>query len=122
MDIIPGYLFHGTVRVVRPVARRGTQPIAIPRHHRLVLGLGDLIFAQVKSFGQGDLVLGFPPCFIISARFRLRTTHHKSARFHPDHFQTNTGIEIGRMCAGLPLHTWTVRVMLASLPALSATV
>ena len=35
----------GRVRVVWPVAWRGTQAVGVTCHHRLVLGLRDLVFA-----------------------------------------------------------------------------
>ena len=58
LHVVPAHLLHGAVRVAGPVARRGTQTVGIPCHHRLVLGLGHLVLAQVKAFGEGDIVLG----------------------------------------------------------------
>ena len=57
LSISPRNLFHRAVRVVWPLTRRGTQAVRISRHHRLVLGLGYLVFTEVKAFGQGDIVL-----------------------------------------------------------------
>ena len=54
-------LFHGR-SVVRPVAGVALQAIRIPRHHRLVLGLGHLVFTQGKILGQSDFVFGLIRC------------------------------------------------------------
>ena len=67
------------------IARRGTQAVGITGHHRLVLGLGYLVFAEVKSFGQGDIVLGF---IRSPTRFRGRAPHGKGARVPPRAFAT----------------------------------
>ena len=50
-------VFHGASRVAVPVARRGTNympstgSLGNSRHHRLVLGLGHLVLAEVKATG-----------------------------------------------------------------------
>jgi len=98
LGIRPTDFFHRTVRVVRPLARRGTQAVGITGHHRLVLGLGHLVFAEVKSFGQGDIVLRFIGS---PTRFRGRTAHRKGARFHPEHLQLDGGIQVGVVRARL---------------------
>ena len=46
----------GRSALFRQLARRGTQPIRIPRHHRLVLGLGNFVFTQIKALRQRDIV------------------------------------------------------------------
>ena len=81
-----------------PVARRGTNympstiGLGIAGHHRFVLSLRHLVFAEVKPFGEGDIMLiltiGLP------ARLRRRTTHGKSAWRTPNHIHRHGGIQI----------------------------
>ena len=98
LSICPTDFFHRTVRIIWPFARRGTQAVRIAGHHRLVLGLGYLVFTEVKTFGQGDIVLvlaiGLP------TRFRGRTAHRKGARFDPEHIQFDRSVQVHAMQPG----------------------
>ena len=89
MNVVPTDLFHGPVRIARPIRRRGAEAGVVVGHHRLVLGLGDLVLAEVKALGQGDLGLVL---IRAPARFAGRTAHRKSPRLHPDHFQVGCGV------------------------------
>ncbi len=83
----PVQIFHRTV----PIAG-GVKFTGVKAHHRLILGLGHLILAQVKTLGEGDIVLSLVGS---SARLRGRAAHHKGAGLHPDHIQADSGVEIG---------------------------
>ena len=87
----PTKLFHRTIRVVRPLARRSTQAIGIAGHHRLVLSLGNLVFAEVKPFGEGHIMLGL---ISSSSRFRGRASHRECTWRTPDHIHRHGGIQI----------------------------
>ena len=66
-------------------------------------GLGNLVFTKVEALGEGNLVLrGLVG--IMSTLTRI-TTHGKCARFHPDHFQGDGGVEVcGVILAGWFIH------------------
>ena len=86
LNVVPAHLLHGAVRVVRnPLARRGAQTVAVPRHHRLVLGLRHLVLAQIKALGEGYVRA--------SSSLRIHDPLRSSglpiaegSGFHPDHF------------------------------------
>ena len=67
------------------------------RHHRLVLSLGHLVFAQVKSLGQGNVMLGF---IRTPTRFGGRTAHGEGARFDPEHVELDRCVQIHAVFAG----------------------
>ena len=85
--------FHWTIGITRPSGWSGIS-IGMIFHDRLVLGLCNLVFAEVKSLSQSYIVLGFVRK---SSCFARRASHCKSARFHPDHFQRNSRVEIDKM-------------------------
>ena len=58
LNIVPAEMFHRPVRIARPIRGRGAQAGVVVGHHRLVLGLGELVLAEVKALGMGDLGLG----------------------------------------------------------------
>ena len=85
----PVQIFHRT-----PPIAGGVKFTGVKAHHRLILGLGHLILAQVKTLGEGDIVLSLVGS---SARLRGRAAHHKGAGLYPDHIQADSGVEIGGM-------------------------
>ena len=87
LGIFPGYFLHRSVAALILAGVR-TQALAVPIHHRLVLGLGDLILTQVKPMGQGDRMRGLIPS---TAGLIGRAAHGEGARGAENHFQPNRG-------------------------------
>ncbi len=66
------------------MAWSGIQITRNPIHYNFILGLGNLVLAQVESLGQSDIVFRL---IRASSWFTGWTTHRECARFHPDHFE-----------------------------------
>ena len=106
LPFVPTHPFHGSVRVSGPLARRGAQTVGVVGHHHFVLSLGDLVLAQVESFGQGHVVLGLVR---LSACLARRATHGEAAGFHPNHFQVYGGVEIHEVIGLAQERKWIER-------------
>ena len=75
-----------------PVAGRGISITNNSGHHRFVLSLRHLVFAEVKPSSQGDIMLILP--IRLPARLRRRAAHRKSTWWTPDHIHRHGGIQI----------------------------
>ena len=95
LGIRPGYYLHRSVASLKLAGVR-TQALAVAIHHRLVLGLGDLILTQVKPMGQGDCMRSLIPS---TARLIGRTAPGKAAGGAENHFQADRGHGVMGRCA-----------------------
>ena len=75
-----------------PVAGRGISITGNSGHHRFVLSLRYLVFAEIKAFSQGDIMLILS--IRLSTRLRRRAAHRKSTRRTPNHIHRHGGIQI----------------------------
>ena len=106
--------FSTGIRVTMPVTGRGISITCYSGHHRFVLSLRYLVFAEVKPLGKRDIVLiltiGLP------AHLRRRATH----RVPGGHQIISIATVAFRSTVRLPT-TVTVRVVVAVLPPPSCT-
>ena len=76
LNVVPGNPFHRTVRIAC-----GVEFARVVPHYGLILSLGDLVLPQVKTLGEGHLMLGFVG---VAAGFRDWAAHGEGPGRTPD--------------------------------------